>query len=137
MEDYSDTTESIPGRNNREYIFFRSEPFGVSPLGLSWQSVGTLSPFPPISMLQGFGPLFFCPSSVCARVCMASLPLNIEMGGKGDTRQLRFPLFSPFYGPLFLERFREPKAMNTTDTPHRTTLAVPEQHARRTHPMHT
>ena len=51
MEDYSDTTESIPGRNNREYIFFRSEPFGVSPLGLSWQSVGTLSPFPPISML--------------------------------------------------------------------------------------
>jgi hypothetical protein len=47
MEDYSDTTESIPGRNNREYIFFRSEPFGVSPLGLSWQSVGTLSPFPP------------------------------------------------------------------------------------------
>ena len=51
MEDYSDKTESIPGRNNREYIFFRSEPFGVSPLGLSWQSVGTLSPFPPISML--------------------------------------------------------------------------------------
>ncbi len=51
MEDYSDTTESIPGRNNREYIFFRSEPFGVSPLGLSWQSVGTVSPCPPISML--------------------------------------------------------------------------------------
>ena len=51
MEDYSDTTESIPGRNNREYIFFCSESFGVSPLGLSWQSLGTLSPCPPISML--------------------------------------------------------------------------------------
>ncbi len=84
MEDYSDTTESIPGRNNREYIFFRSEPFGVSPLGLSWQSVGTLSPFPPISML--LSPRMSDAAVGCGKkIWPPDVSTNIEMGGMGDT----------------------------------------------------
>ena len=84
MEDYSDTTESIPGRNNREYIFFRSEPFGVSPLGLSWQNVGTLSPFPPISML--LSPRMSDAAVGCGKkIWPPDVSTNIEMGGTGDT----------------------------------------------------
>ena len=84
MEDYSDTTESIPGKNNREYIFFRSEPFGGSPLGLSWQSVGTLSPFSPhfnvaVSSHVGRG------GRVWKKIWPPMSPPTLKWGGMGDT----------------------------------------------------